>query len=71
MKKYDPMYNVAFRAYKKSDITNVANVTTKKGFNDWFDVDGTFVKKPFDNWLRDNVISVEKQLVGGKSKKKK
>jgi hypothetical protein len=46
-------------------------VTTKKGFNEWFDVEGTFVKKPFDNWLGDNIISAEKQLVAGKSKKKR
>lgn len=71
VKKYEPTYNVVFRAYKKSDITNVANVTTKMGFNAWFDVEGTFVKKPFDNWLGDNVISVEKQLAAGKSKKKR
>jgi hypothetical protein len=71
VKKYDPTYNVVFRAYKKSDITNVAHVTTKKGFNEWFDVEGTFVKKPFDNWLGDNIISAEKQLAAGKSKKKK
>ena len=59
------------RAYKKSDMTNVANVTAKKGFNEWFDVEGTFVKKRFDKWLGDNVVSVEKQLVAGKSKKKR
>jgi len=40
-------------------------MTTKKGFNERFDVEGTFVKKPFDN---DIIISAEKQLAAGKSK---
>jgi hypothetical protein len=68
VKKYDPTYNVVLRAYKKSDITNVANVSTKKGFSEWFDVEGTFVKKPFDNWLGDNIMGAEKQLAAGKKK---
>jgi hypothetical protein len=71
VKKHDPMYNVVFRAYNPKDITNVANVTTKKSFAAWFDTEGTLVNKPFDNWLAENVVNVEKQLESGKTKKKK
>jgi Microsomal signal peptidase 25 kDa subunit (SPC25) len=69
-RKYDPTYNITFRVYKKSEVTNVANVTAKKGFADWFDEEGTFVKIPFDNWLGTNIIEAEKKLVAAKSKKR-
>jgi hypothetical protein len=45
-------------------------VSVKKGFADWFDEEGTFVKKPFDNWLGSNIIEAEKKLVAAKSKKR-
>ena len=70
MKKYDPTYNVVFRASKPSDKTMIANVTAKQSFGAWFDSEGTFVKKPFENWLGENVASAEKQMVSGKRKKK-
>jgi len=64
-----------FRAYRPSEYTKtgntkVANTTTKKSFAAWFDAEGTFVKKPFDNWLGDNITNAEMQLVSGKVKKK-
>jgi Microsomal signal peptidase 25 kDa subunit (SPC25) len=46
-------------------------VSVKKGFADWFDEEGTFVKKPFDNWLGSNIVEAEKKLVAAKSKKGK
>jgi len=61
---------VVFRAYRKKEYTKVAHVSTSKTFASWFDEEGTFVKKPFDNWLGDNVIELEKQLTSGKKKKK-
>jgi Microsomal signal peptidase 25 kDa subunit (SPC25) len=70
VRKYDPTYNTTLRLYKKSEITNVANVSAKKAFADWFDEEGTFVKKPFDNWLSINIIEAEKKLVAAKSKKR-
>jgi hypothetical protein len=69
VEKYDPTYNVVFRMFKTKDATQLAHITTKKSFASWFDAEGTFVKKPFDNWLGDNVISVEAQLKSGKKKK--
>ena len=69
MKKNDPTYNIVFRVYKTSDVTNLINITTKKSFADWFDTEGTFVKQPFDKWLGVNIISAEKQLASGKKKK--
>jgi len=64
-----------FRAYRpseytKTDNTNIANITTSKSFAAWFDTEGTFVKKLFDNWLGDNIINAEKQLASRKAKKK-
>ena len=64
------MYRVVFRAYKKKQYTNVAHVSTSKMFAAWFDEEGTFVKKPFDKWIGDKVIEVEKQLTSAKKKKK-
>ena len=71
VKKYDPTYNVAFRAYRASDSQNQVRIDTKKAFASWFDVEGSFVKKPFDNWLGENIIDVEKRLGSGKLKKRK
>ena len=71
MKKYDPTYNITIRLHKKSDISIVANVTTKRSFADWFDEEGTFVKKPFDDWLGVNIVEAEKKLAAGKRKKRK
>ena len=71
VKKYDPIYNITFRLYKKSDISNAVSVTTKKSFGGWFDEEGAFVKKPFDNWLGINIIEVEKKLTAGKERKRK
>lgn len=69
MKKYDPTYNVVFKAYRTSDPTKLAHVSTKGKFANWFDSEGTFVKKPFDNFLGDNIIATETQLTTGKKKK--
>ena len=69
VKKYDPTYNVVIRAYQTADVTNLVNITAAKGFASWFDVEGTFVKKPFENWLEENVTKAEKQLIFGKTKK--
>jgi Microsomal signal peptidase 25 kDa subunit (SPC25) len=69
VKKYDPTYNVVLRAHKAAIKTNIATVTIKKCFADWFDTEGTFVRKPFDDWLGQNVLSAEKQLAPGKRKK--
>jgi hypothetical protein len=71
VKKYDPKYNVTIRAYQSADVTNLAHVTAAKGFGSWFDAEGTFVKKQFENWLGENVIKAEKQLISGKAKKSK
>ena len=71
MQKYDPTYNITIRVHKKPDISNVANVTTKRSFADWFDEEGTFVKKPFDDWLGVNIVEAEKKLAAGKRKKRK
>lgn len=71
MKKYDPTYNVVIRAYRTGDVTNLAHVTVAKEFASWFNTEGTFVRKAFENWLGENVIKAEKQLISGKSKKKK
>ena len=71
MKKYDPTYNVVIRAYQSADVTNLVNITTAKGFASWFDVEGTFVKKPFEDWLGENIIKAERQLISGKAKKSK
>jgi hypothetical protein len=77
VQKYDPTYNITVRVYKKSEVKNksevptVANVTAKKAFADWFDEQGTFVKKPFDNWLGSNIIEAEEKMVAAKSKKRK
>ena len=68
MKKYDPTYNVVIRVYWADDVTKLAHTTATKSFASWFDTEGTFVKKLFDNWLGDHVIKVETQLT---SKKKK
>ena len=70
-KKYDPTYNITFRLYKKSNISNIANVTTKRSFADWFDDEGTFVKKRFDDWLGVNILEAEKKLAVEKRKKRK
>jgi len=48
----------------------VANVTANKSFGAWFNAEGTFIKKPFENWLGENVVKAEKQLASGKGKKK-
>lgn len=71
VKKYDPTYNVAFRACRTPDSQNKVSIDTKKAFASWFDVEGNFVKKPFDNWLGENIVDVEKRLGSGKPKKKK
>ena len=71
VKKYDPTYNVVLRAYKPADATKVAKVTVKRSFAEWFDTEGTFVKKPFEKWLGENAANVEKQLAEGKRKKEK
>lgn len=68
-KKYDPTYNVIFRAFRTSDVTQFAKVEAKDSFAKWFDVEGTFVKKPFDNWLGQNIVKAEVQLTSGKKKK--
>lgn len=69
MKKYDPTYNVVLRAHKMQDMKDITTITIKKIFADWFDTEGTFVKKPFDDWLSQAVLSAEKQLGQGKRKK--
>jgi hypothetical protein len=69
VKKYDPMYNVVIRAYQTADVTNLVNIPAAKGFASWFDAEGTFVKKPFEDWLEENVIKAEKQLISRKVKK--
>jgi hypothetical protein len=69
VKKYDPTYNIALKAYKTKDVTDLTHLTAKDGFQKWFDVEGTFVKEPFDNWLGTHVISAEKALTSGKKKK--
>jgi hypothetical protein len=71
IKKYDPTYNATFRVYrtKGKDITELVKVKSSKSFANWFDVEGTFVKKPFQTWLADNVKKAEKLLVQGKKKK--
>jgi Microsomal signal peptidase 25 kDa subunit (SPC25) len=66
VEKYDPTYNVVFRMFKTKDATQLEHITTKKSFANWFDAEGTFVKKPFDNWLGVNVIGVEVLLTSGK-----
>ena len=71
VKKYDPTYNVVIRAYRTADVTNLAHVTAAKGFRSWFDAEGMFVKKQFENWLGENVLKAEKQLISGKAKKSK
>jgi hypothetical protein len=70
IKKYDPTYKVVLRAHKTADKANIATITIKKSFADWFDTEGTFVKKPFDDWLGQNVVGAEKQLASGRRKKK-
>jgi len=69
VKKYDPTYNLVLKAYKTKNVSDLTNLTAKEGFEKWFDVEGTFVKKPFDNWLGTHVISGEKALASGKKQK--
>jgi hypothetical protein len=69
VKKYDPTYRVTFRAYRTSDVSQLAKVEAQESFAKWFDAEGTFVKKPFDNWLGQNIIKAEVQLTSGKKKK--
>ena len=69
VKKYDPTYTMVVRAYETADVTQLATITTKESFTNWFDVDGNFLKKPFDSWLGQNIIKAETQLLSNKKKK--
>jgi hypothetical protein len=69
VKKYDPTYNVVIRAYQTADVTNLVTIPTANSFATWFDAEGMFVKKPFEDWLEENVIRAEKQLISRKVKK--
>jgi len=70
VKKYDPTYNIVIKAYKSKDVSGLTHLTANERFEKWFDAEGTFVKKPFDNWLGTHIISEEKALASGKKKKK-
>jgi Microsomal signal peptidase 25 kDa subunit (SPC25) len=69
VKKYDPTYNIDFRLYENWVASGAANVIDKKSFAEWFDKEGTFVRKPFNTWLGINIVELEKKLVAGKRKK--
>lgn len=69
MKKYDPTYNIAIKAYKSKEVSDLTHLTAKDRFEKWFDAEGTFVNKPFDNWLGAHIVSAEKALVSGKKRK--
>jgi hypothetical protein len=68
-KRYDPTYHVTFRVYRTSDVSQFVKIDAKESFTKWFDEEGTFVKKPFDNWLGQNIVRAEVQLTSGKKKK--
>jgi hypothetical protein len=70
VKKYDPTYNIDFRLYENWFALGAVNVIAKKSFADWFDEEGTFVKKPFDTWLGVNIVELEKKFVARKQKKR-
>jgi len=69
VKKFDPTYNVTFRVYRTSDVTQFVKIDASQSFTKWFDREGTFVNKPFDNWLGHNIVQAEVQLTSGKKKK--
>ena len=69
VKKFDPTYNVTFRVYRTSDVTKLVKIDASQSFTKWFDREGTFINKPFDNWLGQNIAQAEVQLTSGKKKK--